>query len=211
MTPHPHLPTAAPPVTPRVLGLDPGLHVTGYAVLEFTDAGPKVCEAGVIRSADGRDPADMAARVRVLYDGLLEVVHQWKPTAMAVEQLFSHYDHPRTAVLMAHARGVFLLVGSQCSIPVASYAPARVKKLITGNGRAGKEQMQHAVAREFGLPAPPEPHDVADALAIALCHYHAATGRGVTGGARAVTFTGVNRAALLGDDPDVLDTTDDAA
>src|SRR3954471_5897949 len=119
----------------RILGLDPGLQVTGYAVLEASDSGPKICEAGVIRSAEGRDPADMARRIRTLYDGLCEVLEQYSPAAMAVEQLYAHYDHPRTAILMAHARGAFLLAGAQRSIPVISYAATRVKKLVTGSGR----------------------------------------------------------------------------
>ena len=196
-------PATAAPVLRRVLGLDPGLQTTGYGLLEVTDRGPRVLEAGVIRSADGRATADMAPRVKALYDGLCEVLDQWTPAAMAVEQLFAHYDHPRTAILMAHARGVFFLAGAQRNIPVFSYAPAKVKKLVTGSGRAGKEQMQHAVARELGLPGPPEPHDVADALGIALCHYFA-SGSGVMGGARGATFTGVNMKALLGHDPDDL-------
>ena len=195
--------TAAAPVPRRILGLDPGLQTTGYGLLEVTDRGPRVLEAGVIRSADGRATADMAPRVKALYDGLCEVLDQWTPAAMAVEQLFAHYDHPRTAILMAHARGVFFLAGAQRNIPVFSYAPTKVKKLVTGSGRAGKEQMQHAVARELGLAGPPEPHDVADALGIALCHYFA-SGNGVMGGARGATFTGVNMKALLGDDPDDL-------
>ena len=196
--------TAAPR---RVLGLDPGLQTTGYGVLECTEQGPRAVDAGVIKSADGRDPSDMAQRVRALYDGLCEVLDEWKPAAMAVEQLYAHYDHPRTAILMAHARGVFLLAGAQRGIPVTSYAATKVKKLVTGSGRASKEQMQYAVARELGLAGPPEPHDVADALGIALCHYFA-TGSGVMGGARGATFTGVNMRALLGGaDPD--DPTDD--
>jgi crossover junction endodeoxyribonuclease RuvC len=205
--------TPAPPVPPpfRVLGLDPGLQTTGYGVLEASDRGPRVVEAGVIRSAEGRDPADMAKRLKALYDGLCQVLDDWHPTAMAVEQLYAHYEHPRTAILMAHARGVFFLAGGQRNIPVNSYAATKVKKLVTGSGRASKEQMQHAIARELGLPGPPEPHDVADALAIALCHYFA-SGRGhsIMGGARSATFTGINMQALLGTDPDDL-TEDDTA
>lgn len=186
----------------RILGLDPGLQTTGYAVLEVTDAGPKVCDAGVIRSAEGRDAADMAQRLRTLYDGLCEVLDEWKPGVMAVEQLYTHYDHPRTAILMAHARGVYFLAGAQRGIPVLSYAATKVKKLVTGSGRASKEQMQYAVARELRLAGPPEPHDVADALAIALCHYFA--GSGPLRGPSSAVFTGVNLKALLGDDPDDL-------
>ena len=198
-------PTPPPPPPRRVLGLDPGLQTTGYAVLELAPDGPKVCEAGVVRSAAGREAADMAARVKTLYDGVCEVLDQWKPAVMAVEQLYAHYDHPRTAVLMAHARGAFLLAGAQRGVPVMSYAPGRVKKLITGHGRASKEQMQHAVARELNLSGPPEPHDVADALGIALCHYFASGGLGR--GTRFATVTGVNQQALLGSDPDDVDET----
>src|SRR5262245_65684126 len=100
----------------RILGLDPGLQVTGYAVLDVADTGPKVCEAGVIRSAEGREPADMARRIRTLYDGLCEVLEQWKPSVMAVEQLYAHYEHPRTAILMAHARRAFFLAGAPRNI-----------------------------------------------------------------------------------------------
>ena len=205
--------TPAPPIPipRRVLGLDPGLQTTGYGVLEASDRGPRVVEAGVIRSAEGRDPADMAKRLKALYDGLCEVLDQYAPATMAVEQLYAHYDHPRTAILMAHARGVFFLAGGQRNIPVISYAATKVKKLVTGSGRASKEQMQHAVARELGLAGPPEPHDVADALAIALCHYFATGGNSsVMGGARSATFTGVNMKALLGEaDPDPDDLTED--
>ncbi|AMV30274.1 Crossover junction endodeoxyribonuclease RuvC [Gemmata sp. SH-PL17] len=193
--------TPVPPVPRRILGLDPGLQTTGYGVLEVTDRGPRVVDAGVIRSAEGRDTSDMARRVKALYDGLCEVLDEWKPSGMAVEQLYAHYEHPRTAILMAHARGVYFLAGAQRNIPVTSYAATKVKKLVTGSGRASKEQMQYAVARELNLAGPPEPHDVADALGIALCHYFA-TGSGIMGGARGATFTGVNMQALLGNDPD---------
>jgi crossover junction endodeoxyribonuclease RuvC len=101
------------------------------------------------------------------------VLDQFKPAVMVVEQLFAHYDHPRTAILMAHARGVILLAAAQRDVPVHSYNATRIKKTITGNGRASKEQVQRTVQRELGLPQLPEPPDVADALAVALCHYYA--------------------------------------
>lgn len=199
------------PTSPRrILGLDPGLQTTGYGVLEITDRGPRAVDAGVIRSTEGRDPADMARRLKALYDGLCEVLDEWKPHAMAVEQLYAHYEHPRTAILMAHARGVFFLAGAQRNIPVISYASTKVKKIVTGSGHAGKEQMQYAITRELGLAKPPEPHDVADALGIALCHHFATAGTGIMGGARGATFTGVNMKALLGEtDPDPDDMTED--
>src|SRR6185312_8560628 len=143
----------------RILGIDPGLQVAGYAVLEASERGPIVCDAGVVRS--DKDAADLAVRLKTLYDGIAEVLDEWQPGAVAVEQLYAHYEHPRTAILMAHARGAFFLAGAQRGIPVLSYASTKVKKLITGSGRAGKEQMQHAIARQLGLAKLPEPHDVA--------------------------------------------------
>jgi crossover junction endodeoxyribonuclease RuvC len=157
---------------PRILGIDPGLQVTGYAVLEARAGLPHTCEAGVIRSAEGRDPTDMAPRLQHLYDGIVEVLEQFRPGVVVVEQLFAHYDHPRTAILMAHARGVMFLAAAQHGLPVHSYNATRIKKTITGNGRASKEQVQRTIQRELGLAQLPEPPDVADALAAALCHYY---------------------------------------
>jgi crossover junction endodeoxyribonuclease RuvC len=157
---------------PRVLGVDPGLQVTGYGVVELRPSGPHVCEAGVVRSAAGRATTDMAPRLRALYDGIVEVMDQYRPGVVVVEQLFAHYDHPRTAILMAHARGVVLLAAGQRGAPVISYNATRIKKTLTGNGHASKEQMQRAIQRELGLDKLPEPADVADALAAALCHYY---------------------------------------
>jgi crossover junction endodeoxyribonuclease RuvC len=161
-----------PPFGVRILGIDPGLQVTGYAVLQTRHGSPQVCEAGVIRGAEGRAPTDMAQRLRHLYDGIVEVLDQFQPGVVVVEQLFAHYDHPRTAILMAHARGVLFLAAAQRGLPVVSYNATRIKKTITGNGRASKEQVQRTIQRELGLAKLPEPPDVADALAAALCHHY---------------------------------------
>lgn len=167
----------------RILGIDPGLQVTGYAVLEARGGGPRVCEAGVIRSAEGRASTDMARRLQHLYDGIVEVLDQLKPGVVVVEQLFAHYDHPRTAILMAHARGVLFLAAAQRGLSVVSYNATRIKKTITGHGRASKEQMQRTIQRELGLATLPEPPDVADALAAALCHHYLVKLPGGAGGA----------------------------
>src|SRR5580700_10218381 len=124
----------------RILGIDPGLRVTGYAVLETTRQQPVICEAGVIRSDEIEK--DLAKRVRSIYQSVLELIEQFHPRVVVVEQLYAHYQHPRTAVLMAHARGVILLAAAQGDLPVISYNPTRIKKTITGNGRAPKEQVQ---------------------------------------------------------------------
>ena len=91
---------------------------------------------------------------------------------MAIEQLYSHYKHPRTAILMGHARGVICLAAAEADVAVVSYSATQIKKVLTGNGRAPKIQMQRAIQRELALAAVPEPPDVADALAVALCHYY---------------------------------------
>lgn len=156
----------------RILGIDPGLQITGYAVLEVGPSRPHVCEAGVVRSVVGRTKTDMAQRVLSVYDSIVEVINQFRPNVVVVEQLYAHYDHPRTAILMAHARGVVFLAAAQRGLPVISYNATRVKKTVTGNGRAPKDQVQRTVQRELGLAQVPEPPDVADALAVALCHYY---------------------------------------
>src|SRR5437762_7450406 len=103
-----------PDSTPaRILGIDPGLNVTGYAILEAAPLRPRICEAGVVRSSEGRSTADMADRLSALYDGIVEIVEQFEPSVVVVEQLYAHYEHPRTAILMAHARGVILLAAGQ--------------------------------------------------------------------------------------------------
>jgi crossover junction endodeoxyribonuclease RuvC len=155
-----------------ILGVDPGLEITGYAVLE---PGPRVREAGVIRGSEGAR-LGLEERLRNLYDGLEEVMELFHPQVMVVEQLYSHYNHPRTAILMAHARGVLFLAAGQRGIPVISYNATQIKKTVTGNGRAPKDQVQRTIQRELGLVKLPEPPDVADALAAALCHYCTALG-----------------------------------
>lgn len=165
-----NLPASPPPLAPlRVLGIDPGLNITGYGVLEVARGGPRLCEAGIVR---GRDRKSLTARLTEIFDGIRDVITQYKPCAVALEQLYSHYARPRTAILMGHARGVICLAAAQAGVPVVSYSATQVKKVLTGNGRAKKDQVQRAVRQELRLNRLPEPADVADALAIALCHYY---------------------------------------
>lgn len=152
-----------------VIGVDPGLNITGYGILEISGPRPEIREAGVIRS---RSHGSLESRLLEIHDGLREVLLAFQPASMAVEQLYSHYKRPRTAILMGHARGVICLSAAHQNIPVHNYAATQVKKMLTGNGRAPKAQIQFAICREFGLTIMPEPPDVADALAIALCHFH---------------------------------------
>ena len=153
----------------RILGIDPGLNITGYAVVERRLGKLALVEAGMIR---GRSRGDLAARLHEVHEGVADVITSLKPEVLALEELYSHYERPRTAILMGHARGVICLAATQAGLPVRSYAATQVKRLLTGNGRAPKSQMQLAICREFNLDSPPEPPDVADALAIALCHHY---------------------------------------
>jgi len=153
------------------LGLDPGLAITGYGVIRSRSK-VQLLEAGVIRV---RRDQPLAARLLELYSGIMEVMGSYPIDYVAIEQLYSHYERPRTAILMGHARGVLCLAAAASGKTVHSYEPTKVKKLLTGNGRAPKAQMQQAIQLQLHLEDPPDPPDVADALAIALCH-HFATG-----------------------------------
>lgn len=162
---------SAPPLRlgDRLLGIDPGLAVTGFAVVEVGPDQPLLCEAGILRG-EGHTMPD---RLRSLYQGVADLIEQYHPRALAVEQLYSHGSFPQTAVQMAHARGAILLAAGLWGVPAVGYPATTIKKTITGNGRAGKEQVQHALMHELKLSAFPEPPDVADALAVALCHCYA--------------------------------------
>ncbi|MBI4717687.1 MAG: crossover junction endodeoxyribonuclease RuvC [Planctomycetes bacterium] len=150
-----------------VCGIDPGLGTTGYAVLaDDARGGVSVLDAGVCRFDD---TLPLALRLAALERDITAILREHRPAILAVEQLYSHYVHPRTAILMGHARGVILLAAGRLEIEVRSYAATRIKRYLTGNGRATKGQMQLSVQRALGLRELPEPPDVADALAIAMC------------------------------------------
>jgi len=150
----------------RILGIDPGLQVCGYACVETCEDKELLIEAGVIRTVSGSAVEEKLNRIAEDTQSLLE---SFKPDVVAVEELYSHYAHPRTAILMGHARGVILQRCAQAAIEVRSFSATRIKKSITGNGRASKEQIQKTIQTILSLPQIPEPNDVADAIATALC------------------------------------------
>lgn len=153
----------------RILGIDPGLRLTGYGLVELRQGmiEPALVEAGVFK-LNAKDP--VADRLTQLAEDLSGLIASTGPTCLAVEQVYSHYAHPQTAIIMAHARGVILLCARQAGLAIQELAATEVKKALTGNGHASKEQMQLAVQAQFRLPQPPSPPDVADAIAIATCH-----------------------------------------
>lgn len=148
----------------RILGIDPGLHLTGYALIKISIRRLSLEEAGVLRLST-KD--SLPQRLEQLHQQLSELLVEFKCSHVAVEQLYAHYKHPRTAILMGHARGVILLAAAQAGVPVTNLPSTLVKKMITGNGHAAKRQIQLAVAALCHLAKPPSPPDVADAIAIA--------------------------------------------
>lgn len=156
----------------RVLGIDPGLRLTGFGCVEGPAqiaTLPTLVDAGVIRlvPSSGATPG-VAPRLAELERDLAEIIERNRPELIAVEALFSHKEHPFTAVLMGHARGVILLVAQKYGCEIVELPPADVKRSMTGSGRATKEQMQACVARVLRLAEPPKPADIADALCIAI-------------------------------------------
>ncbi len=150
----------------RILGIDPGLQLTGYGVVDYQFLRPKLIDGGVIRLQQ-RTP--MAERLLELEKELESIFVEYSPEVCAVEQLYAHYKHPRTAILMGHARGVILLVAQRHGARIKEFSANRVKQAVSGHGHASKLQMQRSIQAIWNLKEPPSPPDVADALAIALC------------------------------------------
>ena len=159
----------------RVIGIDPGLNITGYGVVENCGGDVKLVEAGVIRLPASRG-GNLPARLELLFRELRQVMKEFNPQAMCLEEVYSHVGYPRTAILMGHARGVICLAARLAGIPVLSFSPKRVKQSVTGNGNASKLQVQRAVQHFFSLGRTPHPPDVADALAVALCYVNSRWG-----------------------------------
>jgi len=150
----------------RILGIDPGLQLTGYGVIDYAPVRPKLIDAGVIRLKPKTDIPDRLVELERELDSIFE---EHSPEVCAVEQLYAHYKHPRTAILMGHARGVIMLVAARHKVQIEEFAANRIKQSVGGFGHAGKATMQRAIQAVWNLKEPPEPPDVADALAVALC------------------------------------------
>ena len=161
----------------RVLGIDPGLGITGYGVVEESKRGGfRVLEAGCIRTSKSIGLGD---RLKKIYTGVLSLLREYKPDVLALEGLYSHYKHPTSVIMMAHARGAVALAAGSCGIKLASYPATKIKKSITGNGMASKAQVQRAIQGLLGLKVQPEPPDIADALAVGLTHFYIDKKKGI--------------------------------
>ncbi len=153
----------------RIIGIDPGLNVTGYGLIETFNAQIKLSEAGIIRLPRS-DGDNLPERLRSLFEELRQLLMEFHPQMMCLEEVYSHAFYPQTAILMSHARGVICLAARLASVPVKSLSAKRIKQSVTGNGNASKLQVQRAVRHFFSLERTPHPPDVADALAAALCY-----------------------------------------
>ncbi len=151
----------------RILGIDPALRTTGYGAIERVNGIIRLLEAGVVApDSDG----SLEDRLRELHTGIAEVIEQTRPTVVVIEELYTNYRNPRSALLMGHARGVLCLATAQAGIAVETLGHARVKRALVGSGSARKEQVNAMVTQLLGLRSRPKPHDVSDALALALAY-----------------------------------------
>ncbi|HSC27925.1 MAG TPA: crossover junction endodeoxyribonuclease RuvC [Vicinamibacterales bacterium] len=156
----------------KIFGIDPGSERTGYGCVERIGGRQRLVVCG---SLSGPSRAAFPEKLKAIHSGLQALFARHHPDSVAVETIF-HARNVRSALKLGHARGVVLLAASEAGLPVLEYAPAEIKRAVVGYGRAEKYQVQQMVGLLLGLDAPPAPHDVADALAVAICHLQNAAG-----------------------------------
>ena len=156
----------------KIFGIDPGSERTGYGCIEVLGSRQRLIICGSI-SAPAR--STFPDKLKHIHADLAALLERYRPDCVAVENIF-YARNVRSALKLGHARGIALLAASEAGLPVVEYAPAEIKRAIVGFGRAEKHQVQQMVKLLLGLETPPSPHDAADALAVAICHMHSATG-----------------------------------
>ncbi len=152
----------------RILGIDPGLATTGYGLIDYQKNQFRVIQYGVIRT---QSKLPMPDRLKKINECMQQLIHQYKPENVAVEELFFN-SNAKTALLVGQARGVVLLTAAMENLPIFEYTPLQVKQGVAGYGRAEKQQIQIMVKTLLNLKEIPKPDDAADALAVAMCHAH---------------------------------------
>ncbi|MBE7033331.1 MAG: crossover junction endodeoxyribonuclease RuvC [Ruminococcaceae bacterium] len=150
----------------RILGIDPGIAIVGYGVVDKEGNRYKTIAYDAVTT---KAHTPLEDRLQKVYDGVCEIIKEYKPDAMSIEELFFN-NNAKTALTVGQARGVIILAAVQNHIPVYEYTPLQVKQALTGYGRASKTQIQQMMKSMLGLTEVPKPDDVADALAIAVCH-----------------------------------------
>ncbi len=157
----------------RILGIDPGLRITGFGVIDKVGTRLAYVTSGCIKTDDSRS---LPERIRTLLDGIGEVIAAHRPAQSAVEKVFVNVN-PQSTLLLGQARGAAISALVAADLPVAEYTALQVKQAVVGHGKAAKDQVQHMVRRLLALPGEPSP-DAADALACAICHAHGGQGLG---------------------------------
>ena len=150
-----------------ILGVDPGLGKTGYGLVRTDGREERLVEGGIIQSK-AKEPVE--ERLVAIYKGVDEIINEYKPSVIVIEELYVHKRYPKTAVIMGYVRGILLMIAGMYSIPVVSYSSTQIKKFLTGSGRASKQQVQRMVKERLRVSKVFSPDDVSDALAAALCH-----------------------------------------
>ncbi len=161
-----------PAPTVRILGIDPGLRVTGFGVIEKNGASLSYIASGCVKSGD----ADLADRLKTILAGLREIIGEHRPQQVALEKVFVNVN-PASTLALGQARGTAICAAVDAGLPVSEYTALQVKQAVVGNGHASKEQVQHMVKRLLSLAGAPSA-DAADALACAICHAHGGQGLG---------------------------------
>ena len=156
-----------------ILGIDPGLAIVGWGVIEHNAGRFRTIAYGSIQTPAGMETPQ---RLLTIHQDLTDIIKTYKPEQMAVEELFFN-TNITTGIRVAEARGVIIMTGQKYGIPMAEYTPLQVKQAVVGYGRAEKRQVIDMVTRILNLPKPPKPDDTADALAIAICHAHSGCSR----------------------------------
>ena len=152
-----------------ILGVDPGLNATGYGVIEALPSASRVIAAGDIRPPRTQP---LAERLGFIHVTLTRLISRYHPEIVVLEKIFTHHSHVTTAALMGHARGAACLAAQERGLPLAEYPPTQVKKSLTGNGHASKEQVARMVGRWLHFADPDWSVDATDALALAIVHAH---------------------------------------
>jgi len=150
----------------RILGIDPGIAIVGYGVVDKEGNRYKTVAYDAVTT---KAHTPLEERLEIVYNGIVELIKEYRPDAMSIEELFFN-NNAKTALTVGQARGVIILAAVQNHVPVYEYTPLQVKQALTGYGRASKTQIQQMMKSMLGLSEVPKPDDVADALAIAVCH-----------------------------------------
>ncbi|MBU2541919.1 MAG: crossover junction endodeoxyribonuclease RuvC [Candidatus Omnitrophica bacterium] len=159
----------------KILGVDPGLYISGYGLVDWNNREPILIEAGIVKT---RKDDKVERRLQYIYRSMLSLVNRMKPQAIALEKLYSHHRHPTTSYALGQARGLICLISAQLNIPLYEYPSTRIKKAVIGRGRASKEQLQKVIQQFLKIKDTPKYFDITDALAVAITHGHTLKGLG---------------------------------